>query len=118
MLKYNPPELWKALNHLESKLVIPTLKKYNVNPKTITEIVVMESLTVLEISNRYYVTTGLSSGYNGAGPSALNDLLTWCGCKDKDVFDAIKTQKIVHFANTPIHGNSKIKTWHLLKLPM
>ena len=109
MLKYKPDELQKALLRTSSYEVIHTLQKYNVNPKTIREIAVIDSLSVLKISDRYYYVSGFSSGYNGAGPGVLTELLEWCGCNNEAIFNEIKTQRRVHFQKDP-----DINKWKIL----
>jgi len=108
MLKYRPEALQKAINNCSSHELLDILSKYYVNPKTIREIAVIDGLTVLKISARLYATSSLSSGYIGAGPAALKELMELCGCANKDVFTSIEKEKRVHFRR-----NENGIDWHL-----
>ncbi len=98
MLKYKPEELQKSLSDITSDKVVPVLKDNMVNPDTIREIAVIDSLAILKISRKYYALTALSSGYRGAGPGALKELMEWCGCTNDKIYDEIDRQPRVHFA--------------------
>ena len=97
MLKYCPDKLQRDISCCGSHELLSLLKQHGVNPKTIREIAVMNGIGVLRISYRDYVTRSLNAGYGGGGPSALEDLLKWCGCTDETLLSAVFTKPCVHF---------------------
>lgn len=97
MLKYKPEDLRKALTGINTSQLIPILQENEVNPNTITEVAVIDSLSVLVISEQYYVTVALSSGHEGAGPKAFKEFMEWCGCGNQKIYELINRQPRVHF---------------------
>ncbi len=97
MLKYIPSKLQKDIMHCASYELLNILKKQGVNPKTITEVAVIDCLAIIKMSYRFYATNAITAGYEGAGPYALKELMEWCGCDNPRIFDAINHNSRVHF---------------------
>ena len=93
---YNPEELQNALLNPTPSDYVKILKIHGVNPDTITEIAIIDNLSVVKISARLYGSYALDSGFIGGGSAALKELLEWTGCKSYKIFELVESEKRIH----------------------